>query len=292
MSEVTSRARVREVSAAGVGAVVAVSVGTAVAATLLRVLSVGAGAAIEAWKVRSQKTDAIREVKSLPVLREKSAESERDVRAFLTPYRLSTLEAKQASEIMKVIEIPYAMTAPKMLANALGALAQAESLTAFDQRKKRLASILETEHQVVLREALATACANASLRLGFSNIETTSDPDGLVRVVASDRAGRSLVTEIRTPRDTEPSIDTEVVGVTDGSCHPILDRFDRALEHEGVRSAAPRHRSTGGVCQLAAAKEFVQKELRRNRSKQDEEKRRRLELARRRARGRIGPRQE
>src|SRR5439155_1069749 len=284
--------RVREISAAGDGAVIATTIGTAVAATLLRVLSVGARAAIEAWKVRSQKAEGIREVKSLPVLRERSADFERDIRAFLTPYCLSTLEAKKASEIMKVIEAPYVVTTPKKVESVLAALAEADSLEAFDQRNKRLASILETERQLVVREALATACGNASSRLGFNNIETTWDTDDLVRVVASDHAGRSLVTEIRTPRGTEPRIDTEVVGVTDGSCHPILDRFDHALEDEGVRSAPPQRRVTGGVCQLAAAKEFVQRELRRNRSKQDEEKRRRLELTRRRAHGRIGPRQE
>jgi hypothetical protein len=49
------------------------------------------------------------------------------------------------------------------------------------------------------------------------------------------------------------------VGLHDGSCNEILDRFDAALAAEGVRAGAPRRSFTGGVCELAAAREFVRR---------------------------------
>ena len=82
-----------------------------------------------------------------------------------------------------------------------------------------------------------------------------------MRVIATDPAGRTLVTEIVNSRDGEPGLETEVVGVTDGSCNPILDAFDKALEAEGVHSAPPTRKFTGGVCELAAAREFVRKKI-------------------------------
>jgi hypothetical protein len=57
---------------------------------------------------------------------------------------------------------------------------------------------------------------------------------------------------------------TEVVGISDGSCHAILDGFDRALEAQGVRAGPPRRKYTGGVCQLAAAQEFVRRKVRKS----------------------------
>lgn len=86
---------------------------------------------------------------------------------------------------------------------------------------------------------------------------------GQQRIVATDEAGRALVTEIRSGSDTHlPSIETEVVGYTDGRCQPILDRFDASLQAQGVHSdGAPERRFTGGVCELAYAREYIRKKI-------------------------------
>lgn len=56
---------------------------------------------------------------------------------------------------------------------------------------------------------------------------------------------------------------TEIVGISDGSCKHIMDIFDRALRNQGVKSSIPKRRFTGGVCEMAAAKEFVQSKVKR-----------------------------
>ncbi len=107
-------------------------------------------------------------------------------------------------------------------------------------------------------DAIVAACSTASVTAGFAELELQPLADNLVRVVALNPAGQALVSEIRVDKD-HASVATEVVGVRDGSCVRILDAFDAALEAEGVRSAAPRRKSTGGVAELAGAREFVRK---------------------------------
>jgi hypothetical protein len=85
----------------------------------------------------------------------------------------------------------------------------------------------------------------------------------MLRVIATNDHNQSLVTEISSDREGYPAMETEVIGVVDGTCHNILDAFDVALEAEGVRAQKPKRSSTGGICQLASAKKFVQGKMQR-----------------------------
>src|SRR5881296_1013405 len=118
---------------------------------------------------------------------------------------------------------------------------------------------MEDRHQTVMTSALVAACRNASIAAGFPSVETASGIDGATRVIAADAAGRVLITEIHSSVDREPSMETEVVGVTDGSCVHILDEFDRALDEQGVRATSKDRKWTGGVCELEFAKQFLGK---------------------------------
>jgi hypothetical protein len=123
--------------------------------------------------------------------------------------------------------------------------------------------VIESSHTSVLRHALTLACTNAALKVGFGAVEALQAGNGTIRVIASDESGRALVSEISTAANGNPHIETEVLGVTDGSCNDMLDAYDRALEEEGVRSGVPRRKFTGGVCELGAAREFIRRKVRR-----------------------------
>ncbi len=47
--------------------------------------------------------------------------------------------------------------------------------------------------------------------------------------------------------------------MSDNSCVALMDAFDRALEQQGVRVAPRRRKSTGGIAELAAAREFLRR---------------------------------
>jgi hypothetical protein len=119
---------------------------------------------------------------------------------------------------------------------------------------------LETEHQPLVSQSLSLISQQASIAIGFASIQTSTTKNGVNRVIASDDRGRTLVTEIGTAPDGETTIATEVIGMSDPSCGQILDEFSKALEEAGVRSSPPERKSTGGVCETEAAKEFISRQ--------------------------------
>jgi len=86
-------------------------------------------------------------------------------------------------------------------------------------------------------------------------------PLGERRIVATDNTGRGIVTEIRPDRNGQILLESEVIGVKDNSCQSLMEEFDRALEAGGVQSRASDRRATGGVLQLASAREFLRKKV-------------------------------
>ena len=113
-----------------------------------------------------------------------------------------------------------------------------------DQRK--LVQAAKASHQRVVLDALSVACEKASVESGFGRFEAI--PSAFAdtrRVVASDEAGRTLVSEVRANAAGGIDVSTEVVGITNGSCHAVLDRFGQALSIQGVKSDESRRKWTG-----------------------------------------------
>lgn len=137
---------------------------------------------------------------------------------------------------------------------------KASALKAADS----LVARVEDGHRRAVERTLVSACARASAVAGFASVSSHRGIDGSMRVIASDPLGRTLVSEVRILHDRAPSLATEVIGITDGTCDRILDLFDAALEAEGVRGEPPPRRSaTAGLPTLAAAREFLRRRPRR-----------------------------
>jgi hypothetical protein len=187
----------------------------------------------------------------IPVVRE-------GIHRELAQYGLTALESTRLETLMALRVTPYACE-PAALQPTLRALMEAGTRTEAAIAAKQLVTAAECGHREFLTKALVAACENASLEAGFPHLETTGGLDGATRVIGTDNDGRALITEVRTDEHAELLVETEVVGVTDGSCVSIMDRFDRALEKGGVRTQSPVRKATSGVCELAAAKEFLKK---------------------------------
>jgi hypothetical protein len=172
------------------------------------------------------------------------------------------LEVEKAAALLAIAEAPLVVR-PAAVAAHVERLMQASTIEAVQQAERDLVRTVKSEHAHVVSEALAVSCRRASIDAGFVNVETTLGARGDVRVVATDASGRALVSEIHRGDDTHaPSIETEVVGVTDGRCHGILDRFDAAMEAQGVRTEdSPERKWTGGVCELSMAREFIRNKV-------------------------------
>jgi hypothetical protein len=173
---------------------------------------------------------------------------------------LPPAEAFRVATLSSLTSTSFFVGNPTALAPHITALQQADTLSGVQRAGTNLLNALEYGHQQVFTETLAIACRRAAEKLGFVQADLLRLPEQ-VRIIATDAKGRTLVTEIGRDTRKGTSIATEVVGVSDGSCQQLLDRFDKALEEEGVHSTPPERKETGGVCELATAREFVRRKL-------------------------------
>jgi hypothetical protein len=254
MSAVTSRPRVSGiVLTAAAGSLVA---GAALTAGLLRT----AGAAVRALHRELQANRPARSGEILPLATVRQASAALPAARAHEVRALPALDAVKLDTAVRLSSLVAADAAP--LAAPLRALEAASTLEQAHTAARSLMVAAQAEHHRVFTSTLVAACSRASLAVGFRHVETSTAADGTLRVVATSDAGHALVTEIQAAPDAEPRMASEVIGLHDGSCNAILDRFDQALEAEGVRSAPPRRSFTGGVCELSAAREFVRRTVR------------------------------
>lgn len=274
MSAKTSRSQVRSVSSTALS--LAITGGLALAsliiASIARSLSQAArqalDAALKAHTASGTQSEEHRTVRSVSVLHEERRLCQQQIAQEIAGYDLTETEAIKVSTLASIAATPYVVETPAVIQEPLEALRLAASPEQAQQAQHRLLQAIEVSHHRIFIQGLTLACTNAAIQVGFSSVQTLSGPAGTVRVIATDQAGRALVTEIHTDPQRGVSLETEVVGVTDGSCLSILDAFDKALEELGVRASAPERKFTGGVCELAAAREFIRKEVRRTRNAQ------------------------
>jgi hypothetical protein len=195
-------------------------------------------------------------------LREEQSVYKTQTSALVAHEGLTPVEQAQISVLASIAASPYMALEDSVLRQSLGVLQNARTLVEVKHAEQALHKALDEGHQHIFVHALTTACASAAIKIGFSAIEASAGPLGKIIVTAMDTTGRALVTEIHADEHAEPTVETEVVGVADGSCNRILDAFDKALEEVGVRSAPPSRKYTGGVCDLAATRKFVASRLR------------------------------
>ncbi|AFZ11535.1 hypothetical protein Cri9333_0589 [Crinalium epipsammum PCC 9333] len=217
--------------------------------------------AVKAYKqvAQSLQLSTVNTIEPVASLRAEYQLQQQQITTALSPYNLSATESIQLTALLTAA--PYVVESNLKIQQPLQALQLSTEPSAARQAQNLLLQAVEASHHQVFLETLKVACTNAAVQIGFTSVQTMASLVGTVRLVATDAQGRSLVTEINGDINSQPSIATEVVGVSDGSCNAILDEFDRALEAAGVRAAVPTRKFTGGVCELAAAREFVRKKV-------------------------------
>jgi hypothetical protein len=169
--------------------------------------------------------------------------------------------AEKAAALLAISQAPL-LVRPAAVMSHVDRLIGASTIETVREAERDLVHAINSENAYALGEALAASCRQASIDTGFVNVETAVVV-GDIRVVATDGSGRALVSEIRRGDDTHaPSVETEVVGFTDGRCHATLDRFDASMEAQGVHTeGSPERKWTGGVCELSMARDFIRQKV-------------------------------
>ncbi len=252
MSEVTSRPRVRQVSAATLAASVLGAGVVRLSGAALRQL-VARVDPILAQQLQRTSSPAS-PIVAVTAARRAQLAAERAVLASsvspqspLQTFKLSVLAGLDAAGYVDV---------HGAASRSLRALLEAPTLREAVEARRQLVPALEASQLQALSAAVVQACVESCRQIAFDQIAV--DTAGtLTRVTALDRAGRALVSEVSVAGH-DVRVETEVVGVLDGSCHHILDQFDAAMAAHGV-DAVPSRRPTGGTCQLAAARRLAER---------------------------------
>lgn len=173
-----------------------------------------------------------------------------------------SLETLKAQAFKQFAAAPFLVSNRAEMERSILKLDRAVTLAEFKTAHQTVIAKLENGHQQIFTTALLDAGRRAALKIGFKKIETLPGSlSSTARFAATDASGKTIVTEINAPAGSDARIETEVVGVSDGSCNAILDAFDKALEAEGVRSQPAGRKYTGGVCELSAVRDFLRRSV-------------------------------
>jgi hypothetical protein len=250
MSRVSTKKNANSVESVGGAEVLAF--GAVVVGACLLGLAKGISSLVSARpnRIKSLATNTIDSVKSVATL-------SRSAPVMQVPASANLEETRErAFEVLA--QQPYLVSNPKSLEAGVEKLEQASSVSEIQAVYSDVILKLEYDHQLLFTNSLIAATKRAALRSGFQTLQDIASPlPTCHRFAATDSNGRTIVTEINAPLNGEVHIDSEVIGVTDGSCADLLVAFDEALAAEGVKSQKPEHRPTGGVCELDAVRKFV-----------------------------------
>ena len=177
------------------------------------------------------------------------------------PAALSATEKLQARTLLEITSTPCLMDDAAAVREHLKALAQARTAAEASLSRNKVLAALTAGHHRAFLASLRQSCAAAASEIGLTTISEEIGPLGEPRLVATDQAGRGIVAEIRSDQGSRVVLDTEIVGVKDNTCQALMERFDRALEAQGVRSGSASRKPAGGRAHLAAARAFVRKKV-------------------------------
>ena len=253
MSVISSRPQVRSVSSAAIGAAAAglVVVSARLVAEMLR----------EQGQVRLAATLPVSRVTDTmtvarPIAAVRAARARRQI-SLASPHMSPVERIKQ--EAIGTLTAAPVFSAPDRLREPLTALANANTAVEATLAANRLVQTVTVGHQAAVMQAAAFACSRASVDVGFTTIQSEVGVTGELRVIGTNDMGQVIVSEVKQDADGEVSIESEMIGVTDGSCHAAMSHFDAAVERHGLYADKPNRKFTGGVCETAFARAFVKR---------------------------------
>jgi len=138
--------------------------------------------------------------------------------------------------------------------SAIQELITATTLEQTTVKVKSAFAEIKKEHTRVFVSRVGAVIQMASSKVGFSKQKVEILSPNLTRVVATNSKGHNLISEIHTNAEKKVDIQSELEGITDGSCKKIMDEFNKELESLGLSADRKERKPTGGIAQMPYAK--------------------------------------
>ena len=185
--------------------------------------------------------------------------------------RISNLMAKKASLILALRKTDFKISANTDVKIKLQAIFNTKDVKSANTQIKSLMQILETSHTEVFTSNIANACAIASQNTGFRQVNIKS-VNGKLEVIATNSHGQRLGSEISVdPTTNIVNVNSDTIGITDGSCVAIMKKFNEELRKMNIKIGKEKSIYTGGSCQMTYTQiiDKQDKEAKRHKSEQE-----------------------
>jgi hypothetical protein len=147
------------------------------------------------------------------------------------------------------------LVSPKQIKGELQILSNSSEITQAKVAIHTLKDKMINEHQLNLERLICQSVEQSAIEQGFTNIETVRERN-VTKVIATDQIGHALISEIKDDSDG-CVINSEVAGYFDGSCHKILNDFEKALVAKGIQGDIIECHKTYGIPLLETTKSFL-----------------------------------
>jgi len=187
------------------------------------------------------------------------------------------INARKAALLATLNIMDFKVAHNNVITENLKAMLQTKNMGTLNSGMKVVMNGLEAVHTDVFVKNITNACVIASQNTGFKNVEVKS-VNGKTEVIATNLQGQHLISEISVDTKTnQVSANTETIGIMDGSCTQIINRFNDELKSMNIKIGKEKRTFTSGVCQMDYSKiiDKQDKELKRQQQakKQQELKR-------------------
>ncbi len=272
MSQVVTRQNISEIESVSitginsgwsVGAVVVPAISCVGCAIIRELVTGGVDLQTAKLQIASSATNLL----SLNELRRKFASFYTAELDALVLKRIPREIKQKAAVVRTVAQLGYHAEKKGVIEEKLQAVVKAPPMKVREQVES-LMNEVEKQHTAIFTKQIASVVCRASIDAGFKNVEIEYH-DALPQIVATDDMGRAVRSEINFDPETKVlDLVSETIGVSDGSCNRIMDKFSAALERHGLKSGASNRRWTGGQCWLTGSKEVDRRIGKKQRQKQ------------------------
>lgn len=177
-------------------------------------------------------------VQSPVVLRNEFANSYKKTLTALTE-NVDTLTRQKMAVINTVSTGSYKIQSTETVKTGIKEVMKATSSEMLSASVEKMMNAVQTEHNIIFTNRIASVVERASIATGFSNVKV-KQIKGVISVIALNEQGQSIVTDVKVDEKTHRvDLVSETIGIKDKSCNTLLNKFDKELEKAGLKYRKP-----------------------------------------------------
>lgn len=166
---------------------------------------------------------------------------------------VSRLQASAISTIAGAQQ-QLAVSQPEIITAKFQGLTSATTVEGAKEAAKAVFAEIHRQHTGEFVRGLTEAITGSAVAIGFSNAKIQSAPN-MMRIVANNPVNQYLICEIEVGKTVD--VQSELVGITDGSCSKLMQQFEAELSKRGVTASEKEQKPTHGVPQMPYAQRLI-----------------------------------